>query len=77
MSDAVNEFNKVLRTQKTISIKRLIKLRRSMGVVNSRKVEELEEENKRYRELLEMVIDNGQCASINYIANEIYKEESK
>lgn len=50
MSDAIKEFNEVLRTQKTISISRLIKLRRGMGVVNSRRVEELEEENKKYRE---------------------------
>ncbi len=32
------------------------------------------EQNKRFRELLEFVIDGGDCSSIDYIARELYSE---
>lgn len=35
------------------------------------------DKNKRYRELLELVIDNGQCSTIDNIVKELYVQEGE
>jgi|SRR5699024_6572421 len=45
--------------------------------VEQERMIELEKRNKHYRELLESVIDNGQCSTIDNIVKELYVQEGE